>query len=743
MFPIINAVSVPFLSALPRVQKEGLSAGVLFLFLVVTSATGSQSEPQSTPIPVAREADRALMMIDQGRLDDAQALLNRMLSRPYRPDSLPLLRARAVFSASKRDFVAEAAAYQDILDLAPDDRAAVRGRVFATLRMGAPQLAVRYAKLNVEAFSAVELLDLQQAAVGRSIKWGELEARAGSGPQRFQATDNALTESADLHAAHLGSDTSDSPSAQRAEFDRIVVLRNRARMREAIALYRDLSQRRVQVPAYALAAVADAYLYQQEPERARDLYLQALSLSKNDRDYPNREWQFQLFDAYVDANEFDAARKLIDQLEREIPPLINQGLPGIELENEFYAQARVNAARLRLYADQLSSSESMLNQLLASAPFNLDARLAQGDLLNAHDKPRAAQEQFNTILVDDPASIDAAIGIAETALTLHDPGTAKSYIDLLEKNYPESRAVQRLQHELAIYQRPILTLTSELGRSPTGGGNKGNSDWLIDATLYSAPIHDHWRVFAHSFNAAADFDDETATRKRIGLGGEYRASAWEASVELNQKQFALDEIGVSLRSAWLPNDQWRLSLEFDTKSNNIPLRASATGVDARALGFGVTYSKNESTKLNASLGQLRFSDGNHRTQTGADWTQRWVSGPVYKLDTRLGVFASHNTLTEAAYFNPQRDLSLDLSVTNEWTLWRRYERSFKHRIELGVGRYWQKDFGAKLSTGVRYEHEWSLDKFRTLSYGVGYNRQPFDGVMDKRRSLFLNLTWHF
>lgn len=743
MFPINYASLFCFRSFVPDARKEKSCRAVLFLFLIVGNTFGAQSESQTTLISNSLEAERALILIDQSRLDDAQTLLSRALTRPYRTGSLPLVRALAVFQARKGDFVAEAATHQDILDLAPGDRAALRGRVFATLRMGAPQLAVHYAKLNVEAFSAAELRNLRQAAVGRSIKWAELEARAGIGLQRFQATDKALTESADLHVEHVSSSTIDGPSCQRAEFDRIVVLRDRARMSQAIALYRDLSQRGVQVPTYVLAAVADAYLYQQEAERARDLYLQALSLSKNDRDYPNREWQLQLFDAYVDANEFDAARTLIDQLERDIPPRINQGLPGVELNNEFYAQARVNAARLRLYAGQLSSSESMLNQLLASAPFNLDARLARGDLLNARDKPRAAQEQFNAILVDDPASIHAAIGIAETALTLYDFGAAKFYADILAENYPESRAVQRLQRELNISQRPILTLTSERGRSPTGGGNKGNSDWVFDATLYSAPIRQHWRVFAHSFNAAADFDDETVTRKRLGIGGEYRAPAWEASVELNQKQFALNEIGVSLRSTWLPNDQWRLSLEFDTKNNNIPLRASATGVDARALGFGVTYSKNESTKLNASVGQSRFSDDNRRTQTGADWTQRWISGPIYKLDTRLGVFASDNTQADVAYFNPRRDFSLDLNVINEWMLWRRYERSFKHRFELGVGRYWQKDFSAKLSTGVRYEHEWSLDKFRTLSYGVGYNRQPFDGVVDKRRSLFLNLSWHF
>lgn len=749
-----NAESIESLSiedSLPYAKRsldtKMTLAHMICCYLIVATgavATLASAQPEAAQVADAQSiADRAGALIDQGQWDEAQALLSHALIKPFDVDALPSLRMLALLQARKLDFVAEAATHNDILRITPTDRDAQRGRAFALAKTGAPQLAFHYAQLHADAFSAEETLELQQAAAGRSVKWGELEAQSGLGPRRFDALDRALEQNSEVLASHVGAKALASPSAQRTEFDRIVALRARVRMREAITLYQDLKQRQTAFPAYALAAAADAYLYERQPEQARDLYLQALTLSKNDRAYPDRGWQLRLFDAYVDANDFAAARTLIEQLEHDVPPIINVGLRGVELDNEFYTQTRVNAARLPLYADQLWRSESMLNELLAMAPFNIDARLAYGDLLLARDRPRAARDQFNAVRMDDPGSVDAAVGVAEAALTLHDAETTGAHLQVLAENYPESRAVQRVQRELDIYRRPVLKVTAETGRSPTGGGSKGNTDNVIDVTLYSAPLHDHWRVFAHSFNATADFDDETATRKRIGVGGEYRAPNWESSAELSQKQFALDESGVSLRGAWMPTDPWRFALEFDSRSNDIPLRASAAGIDAKALGIEVRYSQNESRKFSVNLAQLSFDDDNRRTQAAAAWTERWVSGPVYKLHTRLGLSASRNTLMDADYFNPQSDRSLELSAINEWTPWRRYERSFKHRVALDLGRYWQESFGAKFSSGLRYEHDWTLDSSRTLSYGVAYRRQPFDGVMDKRTVLFLNMTWHF
>jgi biofilm PGA synthesis protein PgaA len=694
-----------------------------------------------SPIANHQVAERVLGLAERGQFEQAEVLLNQHLHWPYGKESLPLLRMRAELYQRKNNFVDEAETYHQILQLIPNDRVALRGRAFATLHMGAPHLAVKYAEQHPDAFTQAELLDLHQASAGRSTKWGTVEGKAGIGQQRFQSTDKALLQNDTVRTLHV-QHKSDSPSGRYTEFDRMVALRDRVRMQEVIALYQTLKQRQIEIPAYALVAVADAYLYQREPESARDLYLQALALSKHDRDYPNREWQLNLFNAYLDAYDFDAARELIDKLVVDIPPVLNKGLRGVEVDNEVYEEARINQAYARINADQYEEGQSLLDKTLETAPFNMGVRLASGDLLQLREQPRAAQRQYASVLVDDPSNSSASAGIAETAIALNDSQTAKHQLDTLTQYYPENREVQRLQQLFATYQQPLLTVTSGWGKSPTGGGNRGNQNWQVDTMLHSPLFNQQWRVFAHTFNAEADFGDATGIRRRAGVGADYRSPAWRISGEINQDQTRLDNYGFSMNTSWLPNDHWGFDLEFESNSNNIPLQASAAGISMKSIKLGMNYIHNESRSLNANLGYSWLSDSNRRVEVGANWQERWWSGPVYKLDTTVGVFSSDNSFSNAVYFNPRRDYSIEAQISNEWTLWRDYQRSFKNRLMLGAGEYWQQGFASGMTSVMRYEHEWNLDPIRTVSYGVAYERHPYDGVANETTSVFLNLTWH-
>ncbi len=647
--------------------------------------------------------------------------------------SLGPVHTRAIKHSQPQNLVVnEDAVDQAILQKSPSTPAALRERIFAALRMGAPVLAESYAQQNPEVLSTAERLDVQQRTARRRLQWGQLQAQTQIGPQRFRAVDQLLASPA--HAL-----TSQAQALH--EVDRIKALSVRARTAEAITLYEDLQRRRVPMPADVLAATADAYLDQRRPEQARDLYLQALRSSPQVREELRWQWQFQLFNAYVDAQEWDAAQRWIDQLARDIPPVLNPGLRGVEVNNEFHAQAQVLAARLRLYANELALSESMLNALLAQAPFHIDARLALADLLLARDQARAAHQKFRSVLVDDPSSMDAAVGIATSALALRDSATAQRYVDVLTQNYPENRAVQRVQREWAASQRPFLSMSTEWGRSPGGGGSRGNRDALTDIKLYSAPMRGRWRVFAHSVHARAVFDDAKLTRQRLGLGGQYLSTDWDASAEIHQKPFSLDEMGLSLHTAWTPNDSWRLGFDIDTQSNQIPLQASSDGIHASAFELNVNYSKNESLKINSHVTKLSFSDTNRRSEVALDWHQRWVSWPIYKLDTQLSLAAQKNTLAQAVYFNPRSQGSVELSASNQWLLWQRNERSLKHRLIWTAGRYRQQGFQTQMGSGFRYEHEWDFGLLRVLKYGASHTRKPFDGKPEKSTGLFLEMNW--
>ncbi len=722
---------------------------MLFSLLIINDAmslpistANANTQKKLSLIEINRVAEKARDLFVHDQIKGAEELLGRFLHWPYQINLLPLLRMRAELFKRNNNFVDEAATYQQILQFLPGDRAALRGRAFAASHMGALHLAAKYADQHPEAFSQSELLWFDQASAGKSIKWGAVESKAGLGQQRFQSTDKALLQNDALLNHHVSEHKSDSPSARFTEFDRIVALRDRVRMQEAIALYQILKQRGIDIQAYALTAVADAYLYQRQPKLARDLYLQALDSSKNDRDYPNREWQLKLFDAYVDSNEFAAACELIDHLVDTIPPVLNRGLRGVEVDNEIYEQARTDQIRSRLYADQLNEGQELLEMAQVDAPFNLDLRHANGDLLQLREQPRAAQRQYASVLVDDPGNSSAAAGIAETAITLNDGQTAEQKLDTLIQHYPEDREVQRLQRLYHAYSQPLFTVTSGWGRSPSGGGNRGNQNWQVDTLLHSPLLDHHWRVFTHAFNAEADFNTDAGIRRRIGIGADYRSPDWRISGEINQDQTRLDNYGATLDTAWTPNDHWQVDAKFESNSNNIPLQASAANIRMRSVELGVNYIHNESRSLGTSIGYSWLSDGNRRVEAGMKWQERWWSGSTYKLDTVVNVTGSDNSLANADYFNPRNDFSIDAQMINEWTLWQKYQRSFKHRVVLGAGEYWQQGFASGITNTVRYEQELNLDSFHTLNYGVAYERHPYDGQLNESTSVFLNLTWH-
>jgi hypothetical protein len=42
--------------------------------------------------------------------------------------------------------------------------------------------------------------------------------------------------------------------------------------------------------------------------------------------------------------------------------------------------------------------------------------------------------------------------------------------------------------------------------------------------------------------------------------------------------------------------------------------------------------------------------------------------------------------------------------------------------------------------GLRYGHEWGFENELALQYGIGTSFQPYDGVREYRRYLYLNLS---
>jgi biofilm PGA synthesis protein PgaA len=699
-----------------------------------------------TPGDAEAHAGLAYAWMAQDRLQPA---LDHVLERlpkaasQYQRSDVPLVVALAELHERRNEWLQAATAYQDVLRFEPEFSYALRGRVFALRRAGLPNLARRLADDRSDAFSAEEMHQLAQAAAGRMVSFGKAQVAVGKGRSRFSATDTALAESARM--------TDRFGTRPASQLDRLVALRDRVRMRDAVALYESLAEQKLEIPSYAKAAAADAYLYLEQPEKARDLYREALNAASAGDKAEIPDWQIGLMYAYNEAEQHDNAQALADDLLGTIPAMGHQGVRGVARPNEDYSRVAVMSGLVRLYAERLEQAEQRLGELRSQAPFNSEVRAAWATLQSARERPRSALEEFTLLQIDEPKSVSAQVGRGEALLALNQFSDAKSLLPPLLAEYPEDKSVQDFSRKVSLYDSPHLKLETTIGRGAAAAG----AESVLDAALYSSPLThtlgDSYRLFAHVSRSQGRIDlpgtlqaqnRETVSRTRGGAGLNYRSRHLTAEAQVNRATNSAERTGAAVGLALTPSDAWVGRITVDTNVNDLPAAAFRANVTAKTLKLSLSWVKDESRKIGGDLGRLQFSDNNDRDEARLWWTERWLSGPVFKLDTTLALYGSRNSDLQTVYFNPRNDRQADLTVSGEWLSSRRYERWFKQRVALTGGRYRQDGFGSDTAADARYEHEWMRDKELSLRYGIGHSFHPYNGIRESRNYGYLNLNWN-
>lgn len=678
-------------------------------------------------------AGLAYSLIDDRRPDDAVALLEARTRSMWQ--EIPLLEAYAEALQARRDSVHALLVYERILVLDPANRAAIRNRIFSVARIGAPHRAVELAQQSPGVLSEDELLGLKSDQAALTTRWGA--AADQSAPDRFSNTDIALADIERL-LQELQASNKDGAAARRLQFDRIEALRNRVRMREAVALHESLVADGVEVPAYAQIAAADAYLYLEQPEKARDLYLRALQQTSD-----NFAAQVQLFYAYSDGEQHREALEQIDRVVAATPQRIAAFSPLTIADNPDYASATATAAAARGYQDYLGEAQQRLEDLRRLAPYNMEVRDKLAVIYGARGWPRRTEEEHLWILAVEPAYRDSRVGYANTLRELQEWAPAGREVAALEAAYPEDRQVQRSARQWRIHNMRELQVDAGTGESSGGAGPLGTKEHAFETRLYSQPIKQDWRAFLHQFEASATFPDGKGYRRRLGAGAEYRVRDLRLAAELSDSYDSDSDLGVSLTGSWALDDHWSLDAAADSSSNDIPLQARLADVQGTSLQAGVTWRVHESRSFSASVQTLDFNDGNRRNIVTGSAFQRFVTGPVWKLDGAAALYASSNSAANVNYFNPDEDTGLDLTLIGEQRLWRRYDRNFVHRLFLALGTYRQQDFGSGEVGAIRYEQEWSLDNRLGLRYGAQRGFHPYDGVREYANHFNLSLNWRF
>ena len=651
------------------------------------------------------------------------------------PPSIEALEAAADAATAKRDYLGALVAYRTILLREPAQRAALLGTMRSLARLGAPQLALELAGRHPGLLAASESDAIAADHTAQKIRWGAIAADTGRGPERFAAIDAALAGSEAAVVRALDPAAVLNEVDRQLVLDRITALRERYRMRDAVVLYEAVAARPAPVRAYAKSAAASAYLYLEQPERARDLYREAL------RDDPgNLETRLGLFFALAESEQHDAALLQAESTLAATPPTIDAWSAATLHENPAYARVLAARSMAPLFANQPGEAWQRLRALSARAPYNMDIRTDYASSMRAREWPRQSEEELRWILAVDPDHGGALGERAGALLEMRDYRDAASALAQAQSVAAEDGRVKRAARLLSVHDLRELVVDGTYGRS--SGGPSGTQDYAVDTRLYSSPIGSQYRAFGHLYNAQARLSNGTVRRERAGVGLEYRSPLIIASGELAQGVNGGDA-GAAVSVAVTPDDHWTLRGTAATSANETPLQAHLTGIAARRIAIDAVWQAHESRSAALSHAQMRFGDGNRRDTTQARWTERVIAGPVYKLEVTGALYASRNSLAGALYFNPARDFSPTLELANEWLQWRRYTRAFRHRVVVAAGRYAQQGFATGTVTNLRYEQEWQADDRLTIRYGIGRSRHPYDGAQTLRNYGTVSLNWRF
>ena len=685
------------------------------------------------PERVEPQIGLARTLADAGELVDATALIDSL--RTKYPRRIDVLEAVADIATARRDYFGALAAYQTILAQEPTHLAALRGKIQTLTRLGAPQLAIELADRNPGVLAPTERDVIAADRTAHQIRWASIAADTGRGPTRFADLDRALADSELAGTRALNPAAELTATERQLALDRISALRERYRMRDAVALYEAMAARPAAMPAYAKSAAASSYLYLEQPEKARDLYREALAA-----DPDNQESRIGLFYALAESEEHAAALVQIDRAVAITPQWIDAWSTATIRENPAYARVLSARAMAPLFANRPGESEQRLHELSDRAPYNMDIRTDYASSMRARGWPRAAERELRWILAAEPDNSGALGERAGALLEMRDYRNAESALASAQAMSSEDGRVVRAARLWQVHNMRELIVDGTFGTS--SGGPTGTQDYEIDARLYSSPIDYNYRVFGHLYSAEAKFDNGTGRRNREGAGLEYRSSFITATGELSNGVND-GKTGMAASLAFTPNDYWTFYGTVDTSANETPLQASLVGIDAWRASVEVVWRANESRSAALSYAHMDFSDSNRRDITQTRWTERVIAGPVYKLEITGALYASRNSLAGVPYFNPSSDFSPTLELANEWLQWRRYTRAFRHRLVASVGGYWQDGFVTGPVYDARYEQEWEADDRLTFRYGIGCSQHPYDGVQTTRYYGFLNLNWRF
>lgn len=664
----------------------------------------------------------AMTYADQGRTAQAERELDAL------PDEASATaaarRARAYVEGRGGNHIDALRAYEAVLARAPNETAALRGKALALRSLLLPKRALELAEAHPGILSDVEIARLEADALALELRLAtRTPYRPGRRAARLDATVAALETLLERDPP---------PSVATAlRNDRIVALARARRSAEAIEAY---EQREAETtPPYVLAAIGEAYMDAERPAEAVAALERAVALAPD-----ALEHELTLIHAYLDLERPQRALEIALDLAERLPDTQSERGSTVVRGNDDWVRAQIAAALAEAYGDDLAGAQRRLEPLVAELPHNGDLRHELANVYHWRGWLDRSLYEYAQVLTTHPDLLAARVGHAHTLLDARRFGEFEQAVATLNETYAGEPGVEQLNERRALHDDAELRLSADAGDS--SGATFGTEQRSFDATWLTSPIARRWRAFVHVHDAAAQFPEGDAQRRRGGVGIEYRDPRWIATAEVATGD---GEAGLFARGERRLGDRWAVTGRVEIDSNDTQLRAERLGIESDLAGIGARFEPHESAALELGIDHRRLSDGNDATAAFVTGRRRVVNRPPWTLAVTGELSASRNARQDVGYFSPASDTSVLVGAAHEWRIFRRYERGVVQVVETQIGEYSQS--GERDGRIWRLGYELRVDVSRRLSVtaGIERTRMFYDGAPEHGTAFRVGLNARF
>ena len=668
----------------------------------------------------------AKVYMRQKKYKEARRIVDRGLKEDL--DSYQLLLLSGELLESERDFLSAIKGYNRLLRLYPSNQGALNVKTRALMNLGANSLVIEELSQNPQ--SDPVLLQRARGNIAMNyIRWDELEEASLALASKVQSKKKDYERARNFKVAF-------DPQAvkvenNRSRWDSMSVLFKKDKFQEVIAQYEQAVSEGLEVPVWVLKTVADSYLYKHQPEKALTLYQYIL---KQEPD--SFEAKIALYYTWVDLGRFEEANELLESMDRREPVQVMDR--GILKDNEHKTEIAYNKIWLLMYQDRLREAQKTGEPYFNRAPDDIQLRSAMAHLSLRRGWPRRSLQEFRVIRTTNPMFVPGSIGYARALYDNMHKKEAREFMKSLYEQYPQNRHVAHAKHLMDIDDRGLLTVNGYYTREMPG------EDEFSISTRVDQPITDQHQFSAELIRRETTRDGGNDLTERFYAGDIYRPNnTWKLTNALTGDYRTGEKLGGISEIEMTPDDYWTQTFHYDSRTIDVPLRSRAAGIDVQDYKFSSRYRHSESFNTGGSVDFRNFEDGN------ANWNYAWTTDSAVATYAywkgRLGTEFNYSAYSQqdVDYYSPAQVYNLYLIPNVEHVWYQRYEKRFLDRFFVGVGRQWEKNFGAENVGYLRYEIEYRHSDTSSFILGTVYSLKNYDGQDTNALNIYTTVEKRF